>query len=619
MSDVNSLSEVDDFKNLQKRLNHEAIRQQFRSKLVGGLNEDDVTAYIEDIEEKLRKLEQENKKVSDDMYSLKNKFNKELEDKYDLQENLNKTQNDLDTYIAECKNKELIIQSLNEKASSEREQLHNEINQITEERKELEKLLNESGMEVEQMRNYAAGFKEDNSVMIAKIADLEKENLEIAKLNNEIHQMSEERKTLEELLAKSGMEIEQVKKCAAEFEEDNSVMKAKIVELEKENLKIAQMNNEIHQMSEEKKTLDELLSKYGIEVEEVKKCAAEFEEDNCTMKAKIADLEKENLKIAVLNNEIYQMSEERKTLEELLAKSGMEIEQVKKYAAEMSEERETLEELFIESSKEVEQLKKCTAEFEENNNVMKLRIADLEKESLKVAQLNNEILQMTEERKMLEELLNESSVEIEQVKICAAEFEENNNVMKARIAGLEKEIVSKNIQNEEINKACKNLEQQLNDEKSCNEKQSNDLAMFSQKIKDLEEAITEKLMEIKEQRKKNEQVELELNMEKARVLSYKINGFKDEFANIYKKIENLSDESNQYSRNNNELQQQLLAEQLRADKAEKDFTELSAVFTSLKEKYYNEFNPYDNQFKQIVEQRNQLQPEKINDWLIKLK
>ena len=488
MSDMNSLSGKDDFKNLQKRLNHESIRHQFRSKLVGGLNEDDVTTYIEDIEDKLRKLEQENKKVSDDIFSLRNKFNKELEDNYDLQENLHNTQNDLDTYIVECKNKELIIQSLNEKGSLERDQFHNEINQITEERKELEKMLNESGMEIEHVKKYAEGFEEDNSVMKTRIADLEKENLKIGQLNNEIYQMSEERKTFEELLAKSCMEIEHVKKYAAGFKEDNNVMKTRIDDLEKENLKIAQ-----------------------------------------------------------LNNKILQMSEGRKAIEELLAKSCMEIEHVKKYAAG----------------------------FEEDNSIMKTRIADLEKENLKIAQLNNEILQMSEEQKVLEELLNDSSME------------------------------------------CKDLEQQIRVEKSCNEKQSKDLAMFNQKISNLEETISEKLMEIKEQRKKNEKAELELNLEKARVLSYKINGFKDEFVNIYKKVENLSEETNQYARNNNELQQHLITEQLRADKAEKDFAELSSMFYSLKDKYYKECNPFDSQFKQIVENRNQLQPE-INDWIIKL-
>ena len=250
---------------------------------------------------------------------------------------------------------------------------------------------------------------------------------------------------------------------------------------------------------------------------------------------------------------------------------------------------------------------------------MKAKIADLEKENLKIAVLNNEINQISEERKVIEELFNESSMEVEQVKKCAAEFEEDNKVMKAKIAELKKEIVSKNTLNDEINKLCKDLEQQIEIEKSCNEKQSKDLTMFSQKILSMEEAISEKLIEINEQRKKNEKVELELNMEKARVLSYKINGFKDEFVSIYKQIENLSNEANQYSKNNNELQQQLLTEKLRADKAEKDFTELSSAFSSLKEKYYNEFSPYDNQFKQSVEQRNQLQPEKINEWLTKIK
>jgi len=433
MSDENSLSGTDDFKNLQKRLNHESIRNQFRLKLVGGLNQDDVTAYIEDIEDKFHKLEQENKNVSDNIYSIKKRLNEELEDKDNLQVSLNKTQNNLDTYIAECENKELIIQSLNEKSSSKTTQLQNEIHQISEERKELETLLSESSMKIEHMNEYASGFEKENSAMKARIVDLEKGNSEISQLQNEINQMTEERKALENILSMSGLKIEQ-------------------------------------------------------------------------------------------------MAEDKKELEELLTESGSEIEQMKK---------------------------------------------------------------------------------------CAAVFEKDNNEMKTRIVDLEKEISHKNIQNYEINRTCHNLEQQIDLEKSCNEKQSMDLAMFRQNIARLEITISENLTEIKELKKLSLKAEQELNLEKARVLNYKIYGFKEEFSSIYEKIENLADEADHQVKTNNELQQQLIIEQLRSDKAENDLKSFIKLLNGLKDKVSSEQNPFETQLKEITEKRYQLQPE-INDWLIKL-
>ena len=42
-----------ELKKLQQRLNHESL-VQFRTKLVGGLHEEDVTKYTEDLENKLK-------------------------------------------------------------------------------------------------------------------------------------------------------------------------------------------------------------------------------------------------------------------------------------------------------------------------------------------------------------------------------------------------------------------------------------------------------------------------------------------------------------------------------------------------------------------------------------
>ena len=60
MSDLSTVigveTDMNEFKKLQQRLNHEAIRHQFKKKVVGGLDEEDVTKYIEDLEGKIKEL-----------------------------------------------------------------------------------------------------------------------------------------------------------------------------------------------------------------------------------------------------------------------------------------------------------------------------------------------------------------------------------------------------------------------------------------------------------------------------------------------------------------------------------------------------------------------------------
>jgi cell division septum initiation protein DivIVA len=75
---------MDDFKKLQQRINHDSIQYQFRSKLIGGLNQDDVTEYIEFIESKFHKLEDENKRELEEIFSLRTKLSNEIEEKNNL-------------------------------------------------------------------------------------------------------------------------------------------------------------------------------------------------------------------------------------------------------------------------------------------------------------------------------------------------------------------------------------------------------------------------------------------------------------------------------------------------------------------------------------------------------
>jgi len=132
-----------------------------------------------------------------------------------------------------------------------------------------------------------------------------------------------------------------------------------------------------------------------------------------------------------------------------------------------------------------------------------------------------------------------------------------------------------------------------------------DLVIFKQKIISLEETVTEKLVELEEQRKTKEKAEQELSFEKARVLSYRVNGFKDELSEVLKKLESLQEEASYNLNSSTFLQQQLTIQQNRADKAESDLATFMQILSGAKDKFYSERNPFGDQFKQLVE----IQPE----------
>lgn len=381
-TEVGIETDMKEFKKLQQRLNHESIRHQFKKKVVGGLDEEDVTKYIEDIEGKLKQLEQNYKKATDDIYILRNKFNAELEEKYKLEENIREIKQDLNSYIFECKQKDFAINALKEQYNSENMALKNQVQLMAEEKTELKKNIEEININYDKLKE--------------NVWVLEEENNNVAAIQAENNKMTEEIEAFEELLNQSGAELEQMRKNAEEFGKENTVMKAKIIELEN--------------------------------------------------------------------------------------------------------------------------------------------------------------------------------------KLSAKDYKVN-----------------------EINRVCQDLKQELEIEKSCSEKLNMDLVIFKQKIISLEETINEKLEELEEQKKQKEKIEQELVSEKSKLLSYRINGFKEEFSDMYKKIESLEEEANQSIQSSNYLRQQLAIQQNRADKAENDLASFMRLLTGAKDKFYSERNPFGDQITQLVE------------------
>lgn len=454
MSELNTQSgnnaDLSEFKKLQKRLNHDGIRQQFRTKVVGGLNEEDVTNYILTLEEKLKKLELDNKKATDEIFSLRSKINMELDSKDSLLTNLDELKQDLNTYMSECSQKETAIVSLKEKYNLENSLMKSEIHQLAESKNKLEKELNESLIEVDEIKT--------------KLSDIE---LTYEELNQKNSQLTEERNELLKQLSISRDEIDYINENTIKFKNEN------------------------------------------------------------------------------------------------------------------------------------QQLTERVAVLETDNDSLTSRISEMSEDSKLVSVLNEEKIKMEQEIKAYEELLNQSIVKYDQLKENADRYEHENINLNKRIAEIEEEISAKDHKISEINRVSMDLRYQLEIEKSRNKKIDMDLAIFKQKISSLQDTVNSNLAELDEQKKKAQNAEIELNLEKSKVVSYKINGFRDEFADMYEKIANLEFEAKQYVESSTILQQQLTIQKNRADKAEYDLGTFMDMLSDIKEKFYNEQINLDEEFAQL--------------------
>lgn len=478
MSDVNITNntgnkeaDMKELKKLQQRLNHEAIRYQFRTKLVGGLNEEDVTKYIEDLEDKLKKIEQDYKKSSDEIYSLKTKLCTELEQKDNIQADLDKAKQNLVTSIVEFKQKQMEYKSLNEKY-----------------------------------------------------------NCENLKLKNEIQQMTEEHKTLENIVAKINKEKELLKHMVAKAEEDNKIISMKVSELEEEQIYY----------------------------------------DN-------------------IKNQNKKITHELKEIEILLSQSTIECEQLKKISEKLSDE----------------------------NNLLQIRIAEMTEENIHIHEIKNENIQMYQEIKAYEELFSQTSIEYEQLQANANKLQKENIQLNQKVYDLKDSIAAKDYKINELNKVCTELNEQVKIEKSNSEKLNMESILLKQKNNSLQETINEKLKELDEQKRINEDTALELSIEKAESLNYKINGFKDEFASIYIKMESLELEAKQSSKLNSILKQQLAIQQNRAEKAESDIAKIIELLSQIEDKFYNKRDILGDEFIQLIEKQKSRRPQ-INDKIINL-
>jgi chromosome segregation ATPase len=337
MSTVDTLTGdgMDDLKELQQRLNYESIKHQFRPKLIGGLNEDDVSQYIEYIEDKFHKLEQENKKYMDLNYNLKKQLEVQIEENMSLQENMDDANQRINIYIAESKNKDALVKTMNDNFSLEKEAFQNEILKMKESREELEDMLSEAKITIAESEDYKVRLEENNDRMKSRINNLEKENEKIEVLMEDINILTEEKAELEKMLSEMSIKIDQVN----EYETRQQELECKLKELEPE-------------------------------LEKSREYAATLEENNMVMTAKLAELENKTKSMEDSNAQIDKLCQELKSqLEAEKAKNEKQIMYL-----EMSKQKITsLEATVKESMTELEEQRKITGRAEQELQLEKAK------------------------------------------------------------------------------------------------------------------------------------------------------------------------------------------------------------------------------------------------------
>jgi chromosome segregation ATPase len=227
----------------------------------------------------------------------------------------------------------------------------------------------------------------------------------------------------------------------------------------------------------------------------------------------------------------------------------------------------------------------------------------------KISILENAITRMSEEKNKLMNKLSEAELEVRQIKGFASAIEEESKTYKLRISELENAPSKMVMDQEELDRIQVAFEAKIGAEKSANEILELSLLSANEKIESLEASISEIMMKIEEQKGLAAKAEQELKHERAMVSSYKINGFKNEFANLYQQLDYLSDEQ---VRTNNELQEKLEIEKTKASRAELKMAELMKCVKALNEKLCTEQFFFNEQFSQIAKSRSQF-TEEVNE------
>lgn len=314
----------------------------------------------------------------------------------------------------------------------------------------------------------------------------------------------------------------------------------------------------------------------------------------------------------------------RKDMSELQASKNNLMAEMETYKTESAEEKQNLQ-------LRLDQVQmKLDSYIDDYNDKDQAALSMNAKADSDSALFQNEINQWAEERKELEKLISDSRLEIEDLKKYAAEIEEENSALKTNIVDSSTISLSDVNQTDEMEKMRFELLQQIADERAINEKLNIEMTQLNDKIIELEETLADNMKDLEEKKKISAKAEQDLMLGKTLLSSYKISGFKSELATIYQQLENLTEEQvkanndlqqqlgieqlrannaemdvEEQLKANYELQQRLNIEQLRSDKAEKGLAELNKVTGELRGKINEEHQIFSTQLEQILQRQNQ--------------
>ncbi|MGB4588638.1 MAG: hypothetical protein WBI17_05305 [Clostridiaceae bacterium] len=288
--------------------------------------------------------------------------------------------------------------------------------------------------------------------------------------------------------------------------------------------------------------------------------------------------------------------QDKKSLEESLKESQ---ENLTSYMDECSQLNSELQRMNSSENSEVLQMKNGMTQMQDVINQAFEKISTLE----------NEIMRLSEEKNELILKLSDTELEIQQIKGFASEIEKESNNYKLRINELENAPAAIMMDQAELDRIQNEFEVKIMAEKTGNETLELSLNSANEKIEALEARISEIMMKVEEQKVLAAKAEQELKLEKALVSSYKINGFKNEFANLYQQLDYLSDEQ---VRTNNELQEKLEIEKTKASRAELKMVELMKCVKGLNEKLSSEQCLFNEQFSQLARSHSQF-TEEVNE------
>ena len=512
---------------------------------------------IEKDNEKINTLNENNKKLAEEIQKLQNqsnqliiKLNQAEADKLDLQNQINTLTIEKNKLEVQVKANDELIKELRQEIADWKARAEELKEVIKGKDAEIAKLLEKIGKletKIETLTKENTGLKEKLATATEKITNLEAKvkDLEgqVKGLNDEINKKVEEIKTLNQDITGLKEQIAKLEsekaKDKAQYEKDKAELETKLQEA-KDNLakKEEELSGLKTQLEEIKKELSDEKAKNAGLTEQVK-----------AKDEKIADLEKqiEELK-AKLEKANTANKAEKERLEKIISEKTTELETLK------TEKTELEKQILVEKTKN-ENLEKQVADLTDKLNKAK---EDLNKANDKIVELEKQLEVEQEKNKNLTEKVESLEKQLSEAKTTEKTLIEKVTELTTKIEKIEKEkSEGSNVSNEEITKlkeekaalesklegnaeVIKELREQIKDLKDQVAKADKENEELKSKIAELEkklEALTKENTDLKE--KLATATEKITNLEaKNKELEDKVNDLTDKNKDLEDKIEN---------------------------------------------------------------------------------